>query len=103
VHIVSRAAAPQELGLARDPRRLGVAVRRIMVRQGTKFRVAEAADPLLLEGFHAYEADNGFRWTDGEAALPQALFAGFTGAVEVVLTVVGTTHYLDEGLGLQAA
>jgi Hint domain len=34
VRIVSSAAAPQELGLARDPRHLGVGLQRIIIRQG---------------------------------------------------------------------
>ena len=34
MRIGSRAAAPAELGLARDPRVLGVALRRLVVRKG---------------------------------------------------------------------
>ena len=34
VRIVSRGGAPQELGVARDPRVLGVALWRITLRQG---------------------------------------------------------------------
>ena len=33
VRLVSRACVPAELGLARDPRELGVAVRSLVVRQ----------------------------------------------------------------------
>src|SRR4029077_18504954 len=36
VRIVSRAGAPQELGLSRDPRPLGVALRQIVVTQGKR-------------------------------------------------------------------
>ena len=95
--IGSRAAAPQELGLARDPRSLGVALRRVVVRQGRCFRVIEAHDTLLTQGFHAFEADNGFRWTDGEAVLPVAMFAGLAGPIEVALHLGGTVHYVDDG------
>jgi hypothetical protein len=91
--IISRAAAPQELGLARDPRRLGVGVRRVVMRQMTRFRIIEAADKLLAEGFHAFESDTGVRWTDGDATLPAALFDGFDGAVELVLQIGGSTQY----------
>ena len=49
---------------------------------GTKFRVIEASDATLTDGFHAFEAANGFRWTDGDAAVPIELFAGFAGSVE---------------------
>ena len=43
VRIVSRAGIPSELGLARDPRLLGIAVQRIALRQGTRFRVIEGS------------------------------------------------------------
>ncbi len=68
--LVSRAAVPQEIGLARDPRSLGVAVRRILVRQGTRLQTLEANDSRLLDGFHAFEADNDFKWSNGDARLP---------------------------------
>jgi hypothetical protein len=95
--VASRAAVPQELGTARDPRLLGVAVRRVIARQGTRFRVISAGDPVLAEGFHPFEATTGLRWTDGDAALPVGLFAGFAGPVEVVLQVGSTTRYVDDG------
>jgi hypothetical protein len=97
LHIVSRAAAPAELGLARDPRVLGVALRRLVVRKGTRFRVTEAKDDRLMDGFHGFEADNGIRWTDGDATVPVDLFDGFTGPLELVLCLGGTTSYVVEG------
>ena len=103
VRIVSRAAAPQELGLARDPRCLGVALCRIVMRRGTKFRVIEASDATLTDGFHAFEAGNGFRWTDGDAVVPIELFAGFAGSVEIVLTIACTARYVEEGARRQVA
>jgi hypothetical protein len=96
LRIVSRAAKPAELGTARDPRVLGVALRRLVVRQGTRFRVTEANDNRLSDGFHAFEADSGFRWTDGEAAIPTELFAGFTGPIELVLHIGATARYLAD-------
>jgi hypothetical protein len=103
VHIASRAAVPQELGLARDPRGLGVAVRRIVIRQGKWSRTIEADDARLTRGFHAFEAEDGWRWTDGDAHLPAALFAGFDGPLEVVLLCGGTTWYVAEGVMRRAA
>lgn len=98
VEIASRSAAPAELGIARDPRLLGVGLRRIAVRRGTRFALALADDARLTAGFHAYEASTGLRWTDGKATIPAALFSDFAGtAVEIVLTLGGTTRYLDEG------
>jgi len=103
VRIVSRAAAPQELGFARDPRSLGVALRRLAVRQGTRFRVTGVDSPWLTIGFHDYEPDNGFRWTNGDALVPPTLLEGFEGAVEIVLTVASVTRYLDFGEKCRAA
>ena len=94
VRIVSRSAAPAELGLARDPRVLGVAVERLVARQGARFRLMDMQDPRLADGFHAFEADNGLRWTNGDAQVPVELFAGFDGPLQLVLHVGGVAQYL---------
>jgi Hint domain len=96
IHLVSREVVPAELGLARDPRSLGVALRLMTVRQGTKFEVVRASDPRLADGFHDYEETDRLRWTNGHAALPVAPFARFTGAMELVLTLAQTTDYPDD-------
>jgi Hint domain len=93
LRIVSRAAAPAEVGLARDHRVLGVALRRIALRQDTRFRIIEAADTSLTDGFHPFENADGLRWTDGDAGVPEALFEGFDGPMELVLHLGGTTRY----------
>jgi hypothetical protein len=102
VRVVSRSGSPAELGLMRDPRELGVAVRRIALRQGSRFCIVDAAEALLAEGFHDFEVDNGFRWTDGDAALPDRLFASFDGSTELVLHIGGTTQYPLVGEPLRA-
>ena len=103
VRIVSRAGAPQELGVARDPRVLGVALRRIMLRQGARMRLIEAEDASLAEGFHGYEADNQFRWTDGDALLPAALFDGVHGGFELELHVACRARYIDDAAAVAVA
>jgi hypothetical protein len=104
VRIASRAAAPAELGLARDPRVLGISLRRVVVRAGRRFRIIDTADERLVEGFHDHEPDNGLRWTDGDAVLPVALFEGFVGRIELVLHMGGTTQYrADDRSGRTAA
>jgi hypothetical protein len=103
VRIASRSVVPQEWGLARDPRILGVALQQIVVRQGTAFRIAKAKDARLVSGFHPFEADSNSVWTDGDAELPTDLLTAFTGAVEIVLTIAGTTRYIDEGEASQVA
>ena len=84
---------PAELGIARDPRPLGVAVRRMAVRQGTKFELVLAKDRRLTNGFHAYEDAGSLRWTNGYAALPVDAFARFVGEIEVVVTLAGSARY----------
>ena len=75
LRIASRADAPAELGLSHEQRRLGVAVQRIVLRAPGLTIELDAASPSLRQGFHGYEADDGLRWTDGDAALPPALAA----------------------------
>jgi hypothetical protein len=104
VRIASRAAAPAELGVARDPRILGVALRRVSVRAADGFRVIDVADDRLADGFLGYEADGDRRWTNGDAGLPADLFKGFGGRIEMVLHVDGTTRYpADSRSGRTAA
>jgi hypothetical protein len=93
LRIVSRAGTPAEVGLARDFRQLGVAVRQIALWQGTRLAVLEASDPRLEQGFHAYEPENGWRWTDGDATLPATLLAGFDGPTELMLLLGGRMRY----------
>jgi hypothetical protein len=103
LRIVSRAASPAELGLARDSRTLGVALRRVVLRKITQFRIVKSDDKRLSEGFHAFEPGTGLRWTNGDAAIPVGLCAGFTGSFELVLDVGATTRYLEQGVVHQAA
>jgi hypothetical protein len=94
VRIVSRAAAPAELGLARDPRLLGVAIRAIVLLQGGRYKIIEAQDEELVDGFHMFETSNGFRWSDGDALVPATLFNGIAGSSDLVLMVAGTAKCL---------
>ncbi len=94
VRIVSRDAVPSEFAIARDERALGVALRRIAIRQGAQFKILDARDVRLVGGFHSYETATGLRWTDGDAALPPSVFAGFDGPLEIVLQVAAVTQYL---------
>ncbi len=93
VCIASRAAAPDELGIARDARVLGVALRQINVWQGRRLALMEADDPDLTVGFHEYEPDNGFRWTNGDARLPENMLAKITGPSDLALHVSCTAQY----------
>jgi hypothetical protein len=97
VVIASREAAPAELGIARDPRSLGVALRQVVVWQGTRVVSLDADDERLTEGFHGYEPAEHIRWTDGQAELPAATFAGFGAGALVTLHLGGDTRYRDPG------
>ena len=103
VRIASRAAAPAELGLARDPRVLGVALHQIMLRQQAGTRLIEAANGSLAEGFHGYEPDNLFRWTDGDALLPAALFDSVQGWFELELHIACGAHYVADAAAAAVA
>jgi hypothetical protein len=103
VHVASREVVPSEFGIARDPRSLGVALRRIAVRQGTNFELIEADDSRLAGGFHDYEPTDDLRWTDGYAALPIEAFTRFKGSAEVVLHLAGVTRYPEDGATLARA
>jgi hypothetical protein len=100
---MSRAGVPQELGLARDPRVLGIALRRIVLAEGAHIRTVEARDSRLTQGFHRFEPDGGIRWTNGDASLPGRLFAGFAGPMELAIELGCTTRYLDDHAASRAA
>jgi hypothetical protein len=104
LRVASRAAAPDTLGLARDPRVLGVALRQVVLWQGRHVKIVTASDAQLCEGFHAFEANNGYRWTDGDATLPASLFGGVSGSCEIELHVGCTARYerIDEQVGAAA-
>jgi hypothetical protein len=103
VVIASRVGVPSELGIDRDPRSLGVALRRVAVRQGAKFMLLDADDDRLTVGFHAYEADCHLRWTDGRGELPAAAFARFDTGAEVMLHLGAATQYPDVRASLARA
>ena len=95
--VMSRSGSPAELGLARDPRLLGVALRQIRLWQGARLTAMDLSDPALTDGFHDFERDDsiqgGYRWTNGEAVLPSSLFFGLDGACQLELLVGGATRY----------
>jgi hypothetical protein len=74
-----------------------VALRRIEVGRGRLVRVIGADDARLIEGFHAFEADNAFRWTDGNAALPRRLLGHPSGPLKLWLHCAASACYIDEG------
>jgi hypothetical protein len=103
VRVRSRSAAPQELGVARDPRSLGVALGRIVLAQARRQRAIEADATSLIDGYHVFEPANRIRWTDGDAAIPRDLISGINGPSMLILHIGGATQYLAEGNVIKAA
>ena len=97
VSIVSRSGVPAELGVARDHRNLGIAVRQVRLWQGAQLTVVDASDPCLTDGFHEFEADNGWRWTDGKANLPAALLAKIERSCDLELEIGCVATYQSFG------
>lgn len=93
IQIISHAGIPAALGRGPDQRRLGVAVRRIIVAQGGGTRLASAKDVRLVEGFHNFEPAEDWRWTDGAATVPTSLFADLHGVFTLELQLGSTAHY----------
>jgi hypothetical protein len=79
---------------------LGVALRLVRVWQPARLRTISASDPRLDIGFHAFEPDNGWRWTSGEATLPTALFAGLDAGCQLELLVADGMRSLARTVGL---
>ena len=97
VRIRSRASVPQEIGMARDERALGVALRRIVLAQARRQRAIDAKDASLTDGFHKFEADQALRWTNGDAAIPAEMFSGAHGPCMLMLQLGATAQYIDDG------
>ena len=94
--IASRSTIPAAAGLNTDQRRLGVAVRKIVLR-GDGLRTSIGYDAAVLrDGFHGPESRDRWRWTDGRATLPAALWAAFGGEMTVTIEVGCTLRYVVE-------
>jgi hypothetical protein len=92
IQLVSRSAAPAELGHAgADQRRLGVAISRLALGGET----IPLTDPRLTVGWYDFEhgpTDAAWRWTDGSAGL---IVAG-SGVLELELAITGR-YWLEPG------
>ena len=55
-------------------------------------RTIHAEDARLVDGFHAFEASDAIRWTDGDAAVPAALFDGMTDSAVLVAQLGAATE-----------
>jgi hypothetical protein len=93
LRIVSRSLIPSAIGLAQDQRRLGVALRRIVVkRKGLRVALDWDTDG-LTDGFHGAEPAERHRWTTGDAALPPPVLALLGAGATLELHVASTLAY----------
>jgi len=72
-----------------DGRWLGFALQGLEVVTAGGRRAWDPTHAALADGFHA--AEPGWRWTDGDAALPDGLFAGLAGPALLVVRGFGAT------------
>lgn len=89
IRIASRAAIPSDkTPWLDDWRRLGVAVKRIVVRSQDELMDIAADHPALSEGWYKAERDAAslWRWTDGNARLPVAADSALIVEVHVGIT-----------------
>jgi hypothetical protein len=93
LRIVSRSAIPSMTGIEQDQRRLGVAVRRIVVTQPGLQVAVDWDCQRLADGFHGPEPAERHRWTNGNAALPPSLLPLLQAGATVELHVNGKLAY----------
>lgn len=87
VRLMSRACRPSSLGMNGDDRMLGFCLSEVSVLGGPTLRNDDA---WFVTGVHEPESDgvSVWRWTNGDCALPNSLFAG---AIPATLTLRGRT------------
>jgi hypothetical protein len=98
VRLVSRAQSPTEARpWLEDRRRLGVRVKRIVLRSEEELREVPVDRPDLTRGWWAAERDGQAmcRWTDGEAVLPLPALRGIV-VLEIHLT--GSMTYVVDAV-----
>ena len=89
VSLASRSTVPCEVDpAAADERRLGVAVERIVLRDGASCREVTHNSPELGDGFHPDEG--AYRWTNGGGRLPAALFSAFKAGLVIEVRLAET-------------
>jgi len=68
-------------------------VRQLTLSKGVCLRILDADDGRLIDGFHDFEWDNGWRWTDGDAGIPEAMFEGMRNAPMLQILLGGGAQY----------
>ena len=100
VRLVSRAQSPTEARpWLEDNRRLGIRVKRIMLRSAEELREVPVDHPDLTRGWWAVERDGQVmsRWTDGEAVLP---LPEMCGPVMLEIHLAGSMTYVVDAVSV---
>jgi hypothetical protein len=71
-------------GTRHDHRRLGVALRQIILAAPGVMTTIDHDAPVLADG-GCYAAEAGHAWTDGDLTLPAALFGHLTGGCALIV------------------
>jgi collagen type I/II/III/V/XI/XXIV/XXVII alpha len=98
VRLVSRAQSPTEARpWLEDRRRLGVRVKRVVLRGADELREIPVDHPDLSQGWWGVERDGQImsRWTDGEAVLP---VPAMNGHVVMEIHLAGAMIYLSDAV-----
>jgi hypothetical protein len=96
VRFVSRAQSPTEARpWLEDRRRLGIRVKRIVLRSAEELREIPVDHPDLTRGWWAVERDGQIisRWTDGEAVLPLPAMCGL---IMLEIHLAGSMIYAEQ-------
>ncbi|MBV9859633.1 MAG: Hint domain-containing protein [Alphaproteobacteria bacterium] len=93
LRLISHSVVPHHSGQGSDRRRLGVALRSItLVAPGARVALSWNA-ALLSDGFYSPEPEARWRWTTGDAGVPDSLLAALAGPCEVILDTAGALSY----------
>ncbi|WP_273557184.1 Hint domain-containing protein [Methylobacterium frigidaeris] len=100
--LMSRTYTPDLLdSTSGDRRRLGVPLRGLLMRDRVGFaRDVAVDDPALAAGLSYVPGQEGdqWRWTDGSAMLPAALWAGAQGDLTLEVALVSASHWTGDGV-----
>ena len=95
LRIASRSGVPSVVSQQWDHRRLGVALRRIVLAQPRLRRTLHWHDERLVDGFHAAEPVGRQRWTNGRASLPEPSLRRLLAGATVDLHVADTLQFYE--------
>jgi hypothetical protein len=92
IYLVSRSAVPAHVSArSRDPRRLGIAIRNLVLSAPDVAITVSHSHAALSEGF--WKAEAAHRWTDGCARIPDDLLRHFGGGFTLEVQLAQSLRY----------